>query len=156
MDREKTQNSRGNTEYERLGGASYNNNSQYNNTQTTNKTMMRTAMSDNFEFNAPPLRPPAKLGNTSQSIISVPNIFFNRDLKKVETFNTEKKYRYFKEKELLAQAQQLNINNNPMKNNRKFEDYNKKKYHAINKVVASQIEPTNSFNIHYNRNYYDR
>jgi len=93
-------------------------------------------------------------GNTSQSIVSVPNIFLIREIKSVETFNTERRNRYFKEKQLFSQAQQLNINNNPVKNHRKFEEYNKVKYQPINKIVASNIEPTNSLNTHYKRNYH--
>lgn len=92
-------------------------------------------------------------GNTSQSIVAVPNIFLLRDIKTVETFQTVKRDRYFKEKSLLAQAQQLNINNNPIKNNRKLEDYNKTKYIPINQIISSQVKPANNLNIHYNRNY---
>lgn len=92
-------------------------------------------------------------GNTSQSIVSVPNIFLIRDIKPVETFKIRKKDKYFREKNLLAQAQQLNINNNPVKNNRKLEEYNKTKYIPINQLVTSTILPKNSLNIHYLRNY---
>lgn len=92
-----------------------------------------------------------KLGNTSQSIVTVPSSFLTHDLKPVELFTITNRGRYFKERSLFAQARLLNINNNPVKNYRKYDEYNAKKYIPIHKL-GSIPPPENSFNPHYKRN----
>jgi hypothetical protein len=91
-----------------------------------------------------------KLGNTSQSIVTVPSSFLTHDLKPVELFTLSKRDTYFKEKSLFSHARLLNINNNPIKHHRKFDEYNTQKYIPIHKL-ASIPPPDNSFNPHYRR-----
>lgn len=93
-----------------------------------------------------------KLGNTSQSIVNVPSSFFTNGLKPVELFNLTVKDKYFKEKTLFSQARLLNINNNPVKNYRKYDEYNIKKYIPLHKQ-PNIPPPENIFNPHYRRNY---
>lgn len=93
-----------------------------------------------------------KFGNTSQSIVTVPSSFLTHDLKPVEIFNLTTKKSYFKEKNLFSQARVLNINNNPIKNYHKYDEYNMKKYIPIHKL-SSIPPPENSFNPHYRRDY---
>jgi hypothetical protein len=69
-----------------------------------------------------------KMGNTSLSIIPVPNFYMNRTLYQMETFRIKKKKNYFKECELFKKTKDLNLSNNPRLNLNKFEDFNKTKY----------------------------
>lgn len=123
-----------------------------NNNRLNNMTNLSFASTHNETFDDKPMLN-TKFGNTSQSIVSVPNIFLIRDIKSVETFNTNKKDTYFVVNKLFSKAQQLNINNNPMRFNRKYEEYNKKKYIPINQIVASNVDPENNLNLHYYRNF---
>jgi hypothetical protein len=83
-----------------------------------------------------------KLGNTSQSIVPVPNFYYTRDLKPMDTFNISLyNKRYFKEKDLLRQTQDININNNPRNRNRKYNTYNKVKFVPLHRVDMNQSEP---------------
>jgi len=67
------------------------------------------------------------MGNTSLSIIPVPNFYMNRTLYDMETFKIKKK-KYFKEKDLFQKTKDLNLSNNPRLNGNKFEEFNKTKY----------------------------
>lgn len=93
-----------------------------------------------------------KFGNTSQSIVSVPRSFFTKELIPMEIFNITKKDSYFKEKTLFQEARQLNINNNPIKNHRRFDEFNKEKYVPLH-LLPSIPPPENKYNPHYRRDF---
>jgi hypothetical protein len=85
-----------------------------------------------------------KLGNTSQSIVPVPNFYLTRSLKEMDTFNTTygggKKY--FRETDLFRKTRDINISNNPRNRNRKHENYNKTKFipvHRMGETMQSSI-----------------
>lgn len=75
-----------------------------------------------------------KLGNTSQSMVPVPDFFLTRSLKEMETFHVTNKKKYFREKDLFRLTKDLNLCNNPRNNHRKFEEYNKQKYVPVHKL----------------------
>jgi hypothetical protein len=75
-----------------------------------------------------------KLGNTSQSIVPVPNIYLTRDLKNLETFNPCGKKKYFREKDLFRLTKDINLSNNPRNSFRKFDEFNRTKYVAVHKI----------------------
>lgn len=93
-----------------------------------------------------------KFGNTSQSIVTVPRSFFTKELIPMEIFNITKKDSYFKEKTLFQEARQLNINNNPIKNHRKFDEFNKEKYVPLH-LLPTVPPPDNKYNPHYRRDF---
>jgi hypothetical protein len=74
-----------------------------------------------------------KLGNTSQTVIPVPNFFYNQTSREIDTFNVSHRRRYFKEKDLFRMTKDMNFSNNPRKNLKKFEQLNKEKYIPIHK-----------------------
>ena len=78
-----------------------------------------------------------KFGNTSQSIVPVPNFFLTRNLKTVDTFTVRKGRKYYKEKDLFKEAKEFNINNSSKSHNyRKYDEYNRTKYIPIHKQVS--------------------
>jgi hypothetical protein len=74
-----------------------------------------------------------KLGNTSQSIVPVPNFFLNTTHREVDTFKVPTRRRYFREKDLFRHTKDLNFSNNRRQNNKKLEEYNKEKYVPVHK-----------------------
>lgn len=74
-----------------------------------------------------------KLGNTSQSIVPVPNFFLNSTFSDVDTFKVPARRRYFREKDLFRHTRDLNFSNNRRHNQKKYEDFNKEKYIPIHK-----------------------
>lgn len=74
-----------------------------------------------------------KLGNTSQSIVPVPNFFLNSTFSDVDTFKVPSRRRYFREKDLFRHTRDLNFSNNRRHNQKKYEDFNKEKYIPIHK-----------------------
>lgn len=84
-----------------------------------------------------------KLGNTSQSIVPVPNFFYTRSLVDRETFHTSSERRYFREKDLFSKTRDMNFCNNPRNHHRKHEEFNKKKYIAIHHLMKT--ESNNSY-----------
>jgi hypothetical protein len=75
-----------------------------------------------------------KLGNTSQSIVPVPNFFLNSTFSDVDTFKVSTRRRYFREKDLFRHTKDLNYSNNRRHNQKKFDDFNKEKYIPIHKT----------------------
>ena len=75
-----------------------------------------------------------KLGNISQSIVPVPNLFVIQDLKPVDTFYLSKsKSSYFRSKDLFNKSYFLDINRNKNINiNKILDKINKSKYISIN------------------------
>ena len=73
-------------------------------------------------------------GNTSLSVVSIPNFFYTRNLIPVETFKNSPKNNYFKEKTLYKQFKDVNVSRNPRNDQNKFENYNKTKYVPLNKI----------------------
>jgi len=84
------------------------------------------------------------LGNSSQSIIPVPNFFYTRKLKSLDTFtnnniNTKK---HFTEKDLFNKIKELNFSRNYRNNDKVFEEYNTrrlvpKQHREIKKISSS-------------------
>jgi hypothetical protein len=74
-----------------------------------------------------------KLGNTSQSIVPVPNFFLNSTFSDVDTFKVPSRRRYFREKDLFRHTRDLNFSNNRRHNQKKYEDFNKEKFIPIHK-----------------------
>jgi hypothetical protein len=76
-----------------------------------------------------------KLGNTSQSIVPVPNFFLTRTLKEMDTFNISLyKKNYFRETDLFKKTADINISNNPRNRNRKYEQYNRTKFIPVHRM----------------------
>lgn len=89
-----------------------------------------------------------KFGNTSQSLISVPNFFLIKDEKNLEIFkNKTFRKKYFREKDLFGKTKDLNICNNQRKNFRNFEKFNVEKYIPIHKLESTYHSNTNTNNI---------
>ena len=82
-----------------------------------------------------------KLGNTSQSIIPVPDFFLTRTLREMDTFSiSNQKKKYFKENELFRMTRDINLSNNPRNRHRKYEKYNREKfipYHKVKEVIPN-------------------
>ena len=72
-----------------------------------------------------------KIGNTSQSIVPVPNFFLNRTTRDLDTFHVPRRKFLFREKDLYKCTKDININNNPRNHNRRLDDLNRTKYHPI-------------------------
>jgi hypothetical protein len=69
-----------------------------------------------------------KFGKSSQSIIPVPDLYYTRTLRPVETFNISKhKKRYFRPNDLFYKTQDINLGNNLRNINRRYEQYNQTK-----------------------------
>lgn len=87
-----------------------------------------------------------KLGNTSQSIVGVPDFFLIKDMKSMDVFTVSKKKQYFRESDLFKLTKDLNLCNNPRNNHRKFEEFNKKKYVPVHKLIMQEEELNSSTN----------
>jgi len=85
-----------------------------------------------------------KMGNTSMSIIPVPDFFLNKTLYDMETFKVIKKKSYFKEKDLFYKTKDLNLANNPRINLNKFESFNKTKYFPPHRSLSQNEPPIKS------------
>ena len=83
-----------------------------------------------------------KMGNTSLSIIPVPNFYMNRTLYEMETFKIRKKKNYFVEEDLFKKTKDLNLSNNPRLNLNKFENFNDGKSLIILSIVFSYLKPS--------------
>ena len=99
-----------------------------------------------------------KLGNISQSIVPVPNLFVIQDLKPVDTFYLSKsKSSYFRSKDLFNKSYFLDINRNKNINiNKILDKINKSKYISINNNNKNLEEKKFSFsslkNDYFNKN----
>jgi len=93
-----------------------------------------------------------KLGNSSQSKVPVPNLFLNRTLKQMETFNISDRKRYFRENDLFRMTKDLNFCNNQRNFNRKNENFNKKKIFPDLTNIKNILE--NYSTINTNRNIF--
>ena len=99
-----------------------------------------------------------KLGNISQSIVPVPNLFVIQDLKPVDTFYlTKSKSSYFRSKDLFNKSYFLDINRNKNINiNKILDKINKSKYISINNNNKNLEEKKFSFsslkNDYFNKN----
>lgn len=69
-----------------------------------------------------------KLGNTSQTIVPVPNFFLNNNINQMETFQVSKSKKYFREKDLFQNKNEINFSNYTKNQNRKHENFNRTKY----------------------------
>ena len=69
-----------------------------------------------------------KGGNTSLSVVTIPNYFYTRNLIPVEAFKNSPKSNYFQENTLYKKFKDINVSQNPRNDNKKFEQYNKTKY----------------------------
>ena len=89
-----------------------------------------------------------KLGNTSQSLVPVPDFFLNQTLKQMETFEVSERKRYYREKDLFRMTNDINLCNNPRNFHRKHEIFNKQKYIPdltnINGVLKNYNNSNNS------------
>jgi len=82
-----------------------------------------------------------KLGNTSQSVVPVPNFFYTRSLVDRETFHISTKKRYFREKDLFSKTRDMNFCNNPRNLHRKYEEFNKTKYIPVHNQTKVHTTP---------------
>ncbi len=78
-----------------------------------------------------------KLGNTSQTLITVPKFFYTKSEKDVDILNNTQRKKYFREKDLFNKSRDLNFCNNQRKNFRNFEHQNVEKYIPIHKMEAT-------------------
>jgi hypothetical protein len=86
-----------------------------------------------------------KIGNVSQSVIPVPDFFYTRSLKPMDTFNiTQYNKRYFRPNDLFNKTQDINLGNNYRNRDRKYEEYNKKSTRIIKpKPIPTQTIKNN-------------
>jgi len=83
-----------------------------------------------------------KLGNTSQSMIPVPNFYLTKNVLEMEVFKPNDTNQFFKEKDLFRKTKDINLSNN-FRNKRKiFENYNKEKYIPIHKRNLPSLNTT--------------
>jgi hypothetical protein len=82
-----------------------------------------------------------KLGNTSQSVVPVPNFFYTRSLVDRETFHISTEKRYFREKDLFSKTRDMNFCNNTRNFHRKYEEFNKTKYIPIHHQTKAHTHP---------------
>jgi hypothetical protein len=82
-----------------------------------------------------------KVGNTSQTLITVPDMFYTRDLNEILAFkkNVTINSKHFTERNLFKK-EVVNLSNNNRYNNKKHEEYNKKKYQPLYKLPLLQTE----------------
>jgi hypothetical protein len=91
------------------------------------------------------------VGNTSQSIIPVPNFFLTRKLKSIDTFtnNNTRSRKYFSETELFKKTRDLNFSHNKRNNDKAFEEYNMKrivpKHRKEVKTISSSLNSLTDF-----------
>ena len=89
-----------------------------------------------------------KFGNTSRTIVSVPHSFLTNNLKPIGMYNTTHSNKYFKESDLFKNSTLMNVNNNSIKESRKYDNYNKQKYIALHKRSCVEL-PENPYNFHF-------
>ena len=75
-----------------------------------------------------------KAGNTSLSVVTIPNLFYTRNLINVQAFKEMPKNQYFGEKLLCKKLKDLNFSGNPRNDLKKFEQYNKTRYKPMNNI----------------------
>jgi hypothetical protein len=84
-----------------------------------------------------------KLGNVSQSIIPVPDFYFTRSLREMDTFSVSTfPKKYFTEKGLFKQTKDINLNNNLRNRHRRYEKYNREKFIPIHRLNQNKKEET--------------
>lgn len=75
-----------------------------------------------------------KLGNTSQTQVTVPNFYLTKNVIEMEVFKTKNEMKKtFREKDLFRQTKDINLSNNFRNKQKMFEEYNKEKYIPIHK-----------------------
>jgi hypothetical protein len=80
-------------------------------------------------------------GNSSKSVIPVPDFYHTRTLRPLDTFNTTKTYKpYFRPNELFLRTQDINLGNNLRNVNRRYEQYNKTKNSTLRAGNYKSIE----------------
>ena len=73
-----------------------------------------------------------KAGNTSSSLVSIPNLFYTRNLIEVQAFKDFNDGQYFCTKSLCKKFKDINVSGNPRNDSKKFELYNKTKFKPNN------------------------
>jgi len=81
------------------------------------------------------------VGNSSQSIVSVPNFFLMRKFKNIDTFsnNNPSSKNYFSEKKLFGKVREMNFSHNQRNNHREFEEYNRKRSYPRGRHLLTKI-----------------
>lgn len=80
-----------------------------------------------------------KIGNTSQSIVAIPNMYYTNDLLEVDAFKKVRKSEHFTEARLFKKKD-INLSNNYRNEAKKFEKYNKQRYKPIYSIPKLQFE----------------
>jgi len=65
-------------------------------------------------------------------LVAVPNLYYTRNLNEIQTFKKHPQKNYFQENVLFKKFRDINVSQNLRYDNKKFEDYNKKKYIPVN------------------------
>jgi len=81
------------------------------------------------------------VGNSSQSIVSVPNFFLLRKFKNIDTFsnNNPSSKNYFSEKELFGKVREMNFSHNQRNNHKEFDEYNRKRSYPRGRRLLTKI-----------------
>lgn len=70
----------------------------------------------------------ARVGNSSQSVITIPNIFLTRDINCHEAFIPKNKKQYYVESKLIRQMKNINLSNNPQIKSNAMDELNRTRY----------------------------